>query len=182
MSVAAMADNRLLRNTPTTVGAGQIEAAQLPDGAKVPGVKEGALNSIVQWIPIETIGVYVFLQQLFLDPLNARPGQSLHELDHAARWNVFWVVLVLTILTIPLYTALKAKVATADFKLPVAETLIGALAFVLWAAALPDTPLNDWDTWNPDYGVAAITVSALFLNPIATLLGLKAQWGKAPSP
>jgi hypothetical protein len=32
-----------------------------------------------------------------------------------------------------------------------------------------------------DYGAAAITVSAVFLNPIAILLGLKAQWGKTPA-
>jgi hypothetical protein len=34
---------------------------------------------------------------------------------------------------------------------------------------------------NPDYGVAAVTISAVLLNPIATLLGFKTQWGKAPS-
>ena len=59
--------------------------------------------------------------------------------------------------------------------------VLGAGAFVLWAAALPETPFNDWKSWNPDYGVAAITISALFLNPGATLLGLKAQWGKSPT-
>jgi len=181
MSVAALADNRLLRSAPDTVEAGQPAGLELPDGAKVPGVKEGALNSIVQWIPIETIGVYVFLQQLFLDPLVPGAGEELHELSFSARWNVFIVGLVLTILTIPLYTALKAKLATADFHVPIAETVLGTLAFILWAAALPDSPAGDWEWWTPDYGVAAITVSALLLNPIATLFGLKAQWGKAPS-
>jgi hypothetical protein len=180
MSVAALADNRLLRSTPETVPEGQPAVAEL-EGAKVPGVKEGGLNSIVQWIPIETIGVYVFLQQLFLDPLKPAASQSLDQLNFSARWHVFFVGLVLTILTVPLYTALKAKLATATFKFPLGETVIGTLAFVLWAAALPETPLDDWAWWSPDYGVAAITVSALLLNPIAVLLGLKAEWGKTPS-
>jgi hypothetical protein len=181
MSVAALADNRLLRSTPAEVGANELAAAELPDGAKVPGVKEGALNAVVQWIPIETIGVYIFLQQLFLDPLTPGPRQELHELDFSARWNVFYIGLALTILTIPLYTALKAKAATADFAFPLAETVLGTVAFILWTAALPDTPLGDWEWWSPDYGVAAITISALFLNPVATLFNLKAQWGKAPT-
>jgi hypothetical protein len=180
MSVAALADNRLLRETPETIPEGQPVVAELPRAGKVPGVKEGALNSIVQWIPIETIGAYVFLQQLFLDPLNPGPGEKLHALGFTARWNVFIVGVVLTVLTIPLYTAMKAKLATANFKFPLAETVLGTFAFVLWAAALPDTPANDWEWWSPDYGVAAITLSALLLNPLAVIFGLKAQWGKAP--
>lgn len=180
MSVAALADNRLLRSTPAEVPAGD-PAVELPDGAKVPGVKEGVLNAIVQWIPVETIGAYVFLQQLFLDPLTPGAGEKLHELDFSARWNVFFVGLALTLLTIPLYTAVKAKLATAGFKFPLAETLLGTLAFVLWAAALSDSPASDWDWWTPDYGVAAVTLSAVLLNPIALLLNLKAQWGKTPS-
>jgi hypothetical protein len=181
VSVAALADNRLLRATPARVEEGKPAAAETSDGVKIPGVKEGTLNSIVQWIPVETIGAYVFLQQLFLDPLTPGPDQSLHELGFSARWNVFWLGLVLTLITIPLYTALKAKLATADFRFPLGETVIGGIAFALWAAALPDTAFNDWEWWSPDYGVAAITVSALFLNPTASLLGLKAQWGKTPS-
>lgn len=181
MSVAALADNRLLRSTPDNVPRGAPAAAEAPSGAKIPGVKEGTLNAIVQWIPVETIGVYVFLQQLFLDPLKAAPATNLDQLDFSAHWRVFWVGLVLTVLTVPLYTAMKAKIATAEFKFPLAETIIGAIAFVLWAAALPDSPLNDWSWWTPDFGVAAITVSALLLNPIAVLLNLKAQWGKTPS-
>lgn len=181
MSVAALADNRLLRSTGGTVEDGEVAIAELPGGGKVPGVKEGALNSIVQWIPIETIGVYVFLQQLFLDPVSVPAGHTLASLNYSARWHVFWIGLLLTVVTIPRYTALKAKIATASFHLPVGETIIGTVAFVLWAVALPDSPLDDWDWWSPDYGVAAITISAVLLNPAATLLDLKAQWGKAPA-
>lgn len=181
MSIAALADNRLLRSTPSTVPADGVAVAELPAGGKVPGVKEGALNAIVQWIPVETIGAYIFLQQLFLDPLSLPAGQKIENLDYSARWNVVLVGLILTVVTIPLYTALKAKLATADFKVPVAETILGSVAFVLWAAALPDTPLADFKGWSPDYGVAAITLSAIVLNPIATIFNLKAQWGKAPA-
>jgi hypothetical protein len=179
-----MADNRLLLEAPAQATTAQPAAVELPSGAKIPGVKEGALNAVAQWIPIETIGVYVFLQTLFLDPLNPPPGKHLYDMNFTARWEVFAVGFVITLLSVPLYTAVKAKnSATANFKFPLGETIIGAVAFVLWAMALPDTPANDWKWWNPDYGVAAIAVSAIFLNPIATLLGIKAQWGKTdPEP
>lgn len=179
-----MADNRLLREAPA---AGDIPAdapvvVNLPAGGKVAGVNESTLNSIAQWIPIETIGAYVFLQSLFLDPLNPPAGKHLYELSFSARWHLFFIGLALTVISIPLYTAVKAKNATAAFKLPLGETIIGTIAFVLWAMALPDTPGADWKAWTPDYGVAAIAVSAILLNPIAQLLGIKAQWGKAISP
>ena len=174
-----MADNRLLLETPAAVGAGDT-GVELPDGAKVPGVKTAYLNDLVQWIPIETIGVYIFLQSLFSDPLNPGPGQQLHELDFGSRWVVFAIGLVLTIVSVPLYTALKARRATANFKFPIGETVLGTIAFILWACALPDTPAEDWKWWNPDYGVAAIAISAVLLAPTAELLNLKAQWGKTP--
>jgi hypothetical protein len=176
-----MADNKLLKEAPSSVPAGETAAFELPDGAKVPGVKEGTLNAVVQWIPIETIGAYVFLQTLLLDPLDPAPGLKLHELSHGSRWIVFGFGLILTLVSVPLYTAVKQRVATASFRFPLGETLIGSFAFVLWALALPDTPANGWEWWNPDYGVAAIAVSAVFLNPIATLLNIKSQWGKAPA-
>jgi len=186
-----MADNRLLRNTPeklptegpaVTLPAGETAAGkELPAGAKVPGVKEDTLNSIVQWIPLETIGAYVFLQSLFLDPLKPEAGQTLHDLNYDARWNVFYIGLALTVLAVPLYTAVKQRQATANFAMPWGETVIATIAFVLWAAALPDTPAGDWKWWTPDYGVAAIAVSAVFLSPIATLLNIRAQWGKTPA-
>ena len=178
MSIAAMADNRLLRTTESNQPAGGA-TVDVPEGAKVPGVDTGTLNSIVQWIPIETIGAYVFLQQLFLNPLTKPSNQALEAIDYSARWHVWWVGVALTVITIPLYTAVKAKAAKAKFKLPLAEALLGTLAFVLWAAALPDSPFDDWSWWSTDYGVAAITISALLINPIATLLNLQAQWGKA---
>jgi hypothetical protein len=181
MSVAAMADNRLLLAAPAQVPNG-APAVVLPGGGKVAGVNEGTLNSIVQWIPIETIGVYVFLQSLFLSPLNPPVGVKLDQLDFSSRWHIFFIGLAITTLSIPLYTAMKAKQATASFKFPLGETVIGTVAFVLWALALPDTPASDWKDWTPHYGVAAIAVTAIFLNPIAVLLNIKAQWGKTVPP
>jgi hypothetical protein len=176
-----MADNRLLREAPGEVVAGDV-AVTVPEGTKVPGVKEGTLNAIVQWIPIETIGLYVFLQELFVDPIVPAGGKELHEMDFSPRWLVFAIGLAVTVFSIPLYAALKQKQATASFRFPLGELLIGTLAFTLWAIALPDTPLDDWEWWNADFGVAALAVSAIFLDPLAQLFNIKAAWGKVPEP
>ena len=179
MSVAAMADNKLTRDATAQLADDKpVETVELPEGGRVVGVRENALNAVVQWIPAETIGAYVFLLTL-LDPLEPNRGQQIYQLDFSGRWFIFALGALLTVLSVPLACAVKARLASVDFQPPVRETVIALVAFILWAIALPDTPLNDWSWWDPQYGAAAIVVSAVLLHPLAILFRINGKWTKA---
>jgi hypothetical protein len=174
VSIAAMADNRVLRSpsAPVPLPGGAPPGPQalgppVPGPAAAPapaGVPSDVLSNLTLWIPAETLTAYVGAQAL-LGNITVPPGKKLYEADFTTRWVIFVSALVITPVLVGLYTKIKARTAQRAFKWPIAEMILASISFVLWAIALPDTPANNFEGWQAWWGGAAI----LFITPLIAL-------------
>ncbi len=133
-----------------------------------------ALKSIVDYIPIEIVTVYVAVGAALSDPgTPSRTGQ----------WVAFWVFLVLTPVT--LWALFAARLRAAGASLPVdptrwpwPELIVAIVAYVLWAFTLPNTPFADFGWYRPGLGTAVLLVGTLVLGlgaPLFTRTSAPAQ-------
>jgi hypothetical protein len=105
------------------------------------GVPSNIVNQLIQWIPAESITLYVGYVAL-LNPLKPTGSDRLCDLSFASRWLGFVVFCVVTLaITVGTYEG-KRRAANPKpaFKLPLFEMVAQTLAFAAWAAALPETP------------------------------------------
>src|SRR5215208_493046 len=154
MSIAALADTRIQRT----------EAATPTTDAPVTraGIPAGVLNTLVQWVPTETVVGYVAIQAA-MEPLTPTAGQKLCRLEFTDRWVLFAIMLVLSVVLVPIYTRIKANNCSTPFQWPVLEMAISGFAFVLWAIALADSPFDDLCGFKEWHAVAAIVVGGALL-------------------
>jgi hypothetical protein len=145
------------------------------------------LNTLAQWVPTETVAGYVAIQGA-MDKLAPKPGQKLCALDFGDRWLLFWLMLGLSIVLVPIYTKIKANSSSSNFQWPVLEMGISSVAFTLWVVALQDGPFNDWCSIKGWHSVAAIVIGGALLGGLTAALKKSPAWSDAannnapPSP
>jgi hypothetical protein len=180
MSLAALADTRLQRTEAASSSAST-------DAKTKAGIPAGALNTLAQWVPTETLAGYVAIAGAMAE-LNPKPGQKLCQLNFSDRWQLYILMLVLTLALVPIYTKIKTNSSTTPFKWPVLEMLIAGVAFTLWTLALQDSAFNDWCGLKPWHSVAAIVIGTALLGGLTAMLKKSPAWSDAknnnapPSP
>lgn len=119
-----------------------------------------ALSAITTYIPTEVLTLYVAGVALFLSVDNPTDTP-----DYTNAWRTFWFFLALTPIVTWLVYAAKARSADLSLGLqswPYWEMIAGAIAFAVWAAALPDTPFTERSWYSADVaGFAVLFVTSL---------------------
>jgi hypothetical protein len=133
-----------------------VEAGTSAAGEEVPpSVGTGALTQLVSFIPTETLALYVAVDTA-LGELTAPSGGLVCRSDFGARW--WWLAglfVATAVLCIGLsYRKQKEANPAATFRMPLVEILAGSAGFLIWALALPSTPLRtfcgyDPSSWSP---------------------------------
>jgi hypothetical protein len=123
---------------------------------------DGALKAIVDLIPTDVIGIYLALVGIF--------GQS---------WWLFWIgaALIPVLLTITHFEKKKKLEKKEDAPALGRLLLVIVFAFVAyvpWAATLPDTPFLACSEHATEIGAGAAIVLSGFLPRLARLLGISA--------
>jgi len=154
-----------------------VEAANTSGGTSVGG---SALSQLIKYVPTETITLYLAVQAA-LGPIAAPKGKPISDADFRARWIWLAILAVATgLLAIGLsYRSQRQLSSIGAFKWPIIETVASIAAFVVWALALPTTPLlslhgYNADAWNPIILLAGTTVIAT----VAYVLGKTVAWQK----
>jgi hypothetical protein len=204
MSLSSMAEDSALRlqgtpgaspkaaaATAAAVTAEQMSKGALADDAKTAGenaarttagtsVAGSVLTQLVKYVPTETISVYLAVQAA-LGTVTAPAGRSGCQASFTARWVWLIVLAVATVLlTIGLaYRSQKQVAPDARFKVPLVEPTAAVAAFLVWALALPTTPLTDicgYDAtaWGPVLLLAGTTIIAT----TAYVFGKTISWQK----
>jgi hypothetical protein len=142
-----------------------LQQAQDPHSigsADAVGIATNLINQITQWIPTETITVYVALLAL-LAPLAG------HSPSFASRWVLFSIITAVNPVVVILLTMAKTKGGDA-FKFPVFEMVIAPVAFAAWAFALPDTPLGSISGYDIKWNTAILTGTTISIALLANAL------------
>jgi hypothetical protein len=118
-----------------------------------------AMSSIVSYIPIEIVTVYVAVSAAISEPASpCRTGQ----------WVSFWVFLALTPITLWALYAARLRASGASLQLdptrwPWPELIASTVAYALWAFALPGTPFAGLSWYRPGLAGAVLLVGTLVL-------------------
>jgi uncharacterized membrane protein len=154
MSLASMVDTKLaLQQAQDVRSTGSTDAV---------GIATNLINQITQWIPTETITVYVALLAL-LAPLAG------HSPSFTSRWVLFSILTAVNPVVVILLTMAKTKYGDA-FKLPVFEMIIAPVAFAAWAFSLPDTPLGSFVGYDIKWNTAILTGTTIAIALLANAL------------
>lgn len=180
MSIASLADTHLQRTE-----------AKVPSVSADPklkaGVPAGILNSLTQWVPTETVAGYVAIQAA-MGEITVGSNQRLCDSNFSDRWNLFWLMLAVTVVLVPIYTKIKTDSSSTTFRWPFFQMGIAGVAFTLWAVALQDTAFNDWCSLKDWHSIAALVVGGAILGALTVMLKMSPPWSGAannnapPSP
>jgi hypothetical protein len=130
------------------------------EAAAAPISVQSALDTIVNLIPADVIGIYLALVGLF--------GQS---------WCLFWIgaALIPILLTIAHFER-KKDLKTGEQPPPLSKLVLVVLfafvAYVPWAATLPNTPFLEFHEHATKFSAGAALVLSAFLPRLARLLGI----------
>jgi hypothetical protein len=132
----------------------QVQPASQPQASL-----QNALDTIIELIPAEVIGIYMALVGLF--------GQS---------WVIFWIGAA----SIPLFLSIahfeKRKALNSGLPPSFPKLILVAcfafVAYVPWAATLPDTPFLQFNEHATKIGAGAALILSPILPRLARLLGL----------
>jgi hypothetical protein len=204
MSLSSMAEDSALRlqgtpgaspkaaaATAAAVTAEEMSKGALADDAKAAGenaartasgtsVAGSVLTQLVKYVPTETISVYLAVQAA-LGTITAPAGRDACQASFVSRW--VWLILLAVatvLLTIGLaYRSQKQVAPAARFKVPLVEPAAAVSAFLVWALALPTTPLKDFcsydaTAWGPVLLLAGTTIIAT----TAYVFGKTVSWQK----
>jgi hypothetical protein len=172
MSIAAMATISTLKsattdpNTPNPGGGAQPHNAS---GQQMTGVPSSTLESLMLWIPTETVGAYIAAQAIVGTPTLPASGH-LYDASFGAQWLLVLAGALITWLAIIALKAQKSRAAqptAVKFKLPSFELAASTAAFLLWVLALPQSPAFSWSSWDEKYGALLV----IFGTPIISLIG-----------
>ncbi len=148
-----------------------------------PSVPSSPLSQLVTYIPTETLTLYVALQAALGD-VAAPQGGKVSDADFTARWAWTWILFLVTLLlAVGLSYRAQRNIDVVKFKLPVFEALAAGAAFLVWALALPSTPLRDiegfdYTAWN-SFIILGGTVA---ISTVAYVLGKSVSWTKTKAP
>ena len=159
MSLAGMVDTKIARDQGADPG---VASPPTPVG-----VSTSVANQLTRWIPTESVTIYV----AFLGLLGTRTviaGQSIADLSYRSRWFLTAAVTVATPIIVLLIT--MAKTTRKTFKWPIFEMAVGAVSFIAWAFALPDTPLNDFKDYDVKFNGAILIAVTLAITLVANAL------------
>jgi hypothetical protein len=160
MSLASMVDTKLARDK------GADPAVVSPMAPQ--GVPTNILNQITRWIPTETVTVYVAFLSLFGTPV-LKSGQQASDLSYTSRWLLLALVALATPIVVILITMAKTTTGR-PFQWPIFEMVVGTIAFVAWAVALPDTPLSDFKDYDVKFNGAILIAVTLAIVLVANAL------------
>jgi hypothetical protein len=143
--------------------------------AATPTTVESALEQITQWIPTEVVTIYVAILGIFA------PSKASGK----------WIIFAIGAISVPVFVVLNAsivnkrgaaewrkenrpgdppKIAGKRLRLLV---VVAAVAYLVWAWALPATPFLDLTDQATRVGGALVVVVALLMPKIAELFDLK---------
>jgi uncharacterized membrane protein len=126
------------------------------------GIGTNLLNQVTQWIPTETITVYVALLALLAPLAGSSPSFT-------SRWVLFSIITAANPPVVILLT--MAKTRRGDpFKFPVFEMIVASIAFAAWAFALPDTPLGSISAYSIKWNTAILTGTTIAIALLANAL------------
>ena len=169
--------------SPTEVAEVVKETAKDTAATTPPSVPSSPLSQLVTYIPTETLTLYVALQAALGD-VAAPQGGKVSDADFTARWAWTWILFLVTLLlAVGLSYRAQRNIDVVKFKLPVFEALAAGAAFLVWALALPSTPLRDiegfdYTAWN-SFIILGGTVA---ISTVAYVLGKSVSWTKTKAP
>jgi hypothetical protein len=128
------------------------------------------LGQLVRWIPTETITLYVAFLGLLNAP-TAPEGRSVCEAGFTGRWIAVAVFVLLSVLLTMLVHLAKVRRTGEPFRWLLWEMSVGAIAFFVWAASLPDTPLQLICRYKEEIGAFSVLVTSALIAALADALG-----------
>jgi hypothetical protein len=127
-----------------------------------------AVKLITTYIPTEILTLYVAGLALFITQGQTEP------VNYRAAWNTFWAFLMATPVVVWLVFAAKVRASREPLPLSVGkwpkwEMTAATIAFVAWAAALPQTPFSQLAWYSADVAgflVLVVTAALGLVTPI----------------
>jgi hypothetical protein len=174
VSIAAMADSRVQRT--------EAQNPSVKGTTTKAGIPAGILNTIVGWVPTETLGLYVGVQAV-LPELKVKPNAAPCTADYTDRWVLFISLLLVSLVLVPIYTLIKCRGSATGagqtaFKMPVLEMGLTGLAFALWAFSLPDSPFDTYCDVKEWHSTLALGIGGILLGGVALALKRKPDWSE----
>ncbi|QIN83743.1 hypothetical protein GBA63_14700 [Rubrobacter tropicus] len=127
-----------------------------------------ALEAIVTYIPTEIVATYVAVVAVIHPTIAGTTTEA-----PVADWIVFLAFLVLTPITAWLVYAAKClnagKQLPTGAALPLWEMSAATVAFVVWAATLPETPLGGFPWYTSGLAAILLLIVSMVLGLIAPL-------------
>lgn len=130
-------------------------------------------TDLARYIPSEAIAIYVAVLALF-SPLTPSSGGHVWQLDFRSRWWLFGLSLVFTAaLTWLIYLGKRRQAGTRGpgRDLPIFELSVAVVAMAVWACALPDSPLLDFEFWDTKDASVLLLVATALIPVVANALG-----------
>ena len=155
--------------TMVRLGAARQTASSQPSGSVVSGgsgqptpTVQSAMEKVATFIPSEVIGLYV-----------AGFGILSPEAE-SSKWWIFGICFALIPIIMLLNYAIQKKRSVQTPKLWISLVLFvfAAVAFVAWAAALPDTPFLTFSPQATEYGGYTVMILAVVMYKAAEVLGV----------
>lgn len=89
-----------------------------------------------------------------------------------------WIFATVTAVLVFLLSWGKAKRSKKNFKVPCFEMVAASLAFVAWASALPETPLQDVSGYKVAVGGFILTATTVAISVVAWALSKSPDYEK----
>lgn len=181
MSITSMCDAKLMNEQPSQRPATSFEKAvglrtlvERPQSARgstprPPKVPPTVLGQLVRWIPTESLTLYVAFLGV-LDPIRTGADGRVSEADFTGRWVSLGVFLALTVVIVLLVHVAKVRRTREPFRWPVFEMVVSSVAFVAWAMALTDTPLQDFSGYKIEIGAFIVLATTAMIGLVADAL------------
>jgi hypothetical protein len=185
VSIMGMADSKLLEQSLDQAALQERRRRRRGGRARRrtrrPGeVPTNIINQLVMWIPTEAITLYVAYVALF-DPVKPKKRIPVCANDFTPRWIGFWIFVSLaSFIALGGYVGKRRLMdPQPKFELPVFAMFVAPLAFAAWAAALPDTPLQDVCGYKAAFGGYAVLVATTAITFLAWMLGKSPDYVKS---
>lgn len=176
MSIVGMANVSTLKTAARSDidVANPAQGGQVHDstGKEITGVPSGTLDSLIVWIPTETVGAYIAALAIVGAPQTPKGG-DLSSASFTSEWILVVAGVLLTWLGILAAKAQKSADAMptpVPFKIPSFELVAGTVAFLLWSLALPQSPMFAWSSWDEKWGALAVIFGTPIITAAASLL------------
>lgn len=168
-TVAARAPNALERKLGLTALV-ERNPTDSGSGPQPAGVPSSVVDQLVRWIPTETLTLYIAYIAVATLPTPTK-GQKLHQADFFWQWLGVAAGAVVTVVVVVLLAVGKTRATEEPYRWPKFEMAAGAIAFVAFALALPDTPLLDFEGYKTEVGALIVTSVTVLIAVVAYALG-----------